>query len=203
MLTMTDEIKLQFCSKCGCTKVQEQYFTINKKGQYMKTCNDCRERQKLWQEKNKEKIKQYAETNKDKKKEYDKQYHKQYNADKRHHCEHNKEKQRCKICDPQGHLKYVVSSRIRAALKSDKTDRSIEYLGCTIQEFREHIESQFTEGMSWKNHGTWQIDHRIPVKYKQDGIDPTIEEVGRRLHYLNCQPMWAAENIAKGNRFIG
>jgi len=57
--------------------------------------------------------------------------------------------------------------------------------------------------MSWKNHGTWQIDHRIPVKYKQDGIDPTIEEVGRRLHYLNCQPMWAAENIAKGNRFIG
>ena len=57
--------------------------------------------------------------------------------------------------------------------------------------------------MNWENHGTWEIDHIIPVLYKQDDIDPSIEEVGRRLHYTNCQPMWKEENRSKGNRYVG
>ena len=62
--------------------------------------------------------------------------------------------------------------------------------------------------MTWGNHGkgpdTWQIDHIVPIKYPgKDGGEPTLEEVAERLHWTNCQPMWTAENIAKGNRFIG
>jgi len=128
---------------------------------------------------------------------------KQYLAEKRRHCEHNIDKPSCRICDPQGHLKNIVSSRIHAALKSDKTERSIEYLGCTIVEFKAHIESQFTEGMTWENHGTWHIDHIVPIKFKKDGQVPTSEDTIERLHWRNTQPLWAAENIAKGNRFVG
>lgn len=222
---MTEEIKLQRCPKCGCTQVQDQYFSINRKGLYKKTCNKCLEWGKMYREDNKERAKQYYEDNKDRAKQYyednkerakqqmkqyrednkekSKQYYKQYYEDNRHHCEHNAPKRICKICDPQGHLRNVVSSRIRKALKSDKTDRSIEYLGCTIEEFKKHIESQFKENMIWDNFGDWHIDHIVPIKYKKDGQNPTIEDVIERLHWKNTQPMWAKENIVKGNRFIG
>jgi len=89
---------------------------------------------------------------------------------------------------------------VKAALKSEKTDRSIEYLGCNIEEFRKHIEDQFIEGMSWDNYGVdWQIDHIIPIKYG----NPSLDDVIQRLHYTNTQPLWSSENAAKGNRYIG
>ena len=114
-------------------------------------------------------------------------------------CEHNRRKSKCKECDPIGHLRSVVSSRIYSALKSDKSEHSIEYLGCPIEELKEHIENQFTEGMTWENYGEWHIDHIIPIKYE----NPTLEESAERLHWTNTQPLWASENIAKGNRYIG
>lgn len=114
-------------------------------------------------------------------------------------CSHNKEKNRCKICDPRGHLSACVSTQIRSALKDEKTEHSIKYLGCTIEEFRNHIETQFHEGMTWDNYGEWHIDHIIPLKYN----NPTLEEVIERLHWSNTQPLWASENIAKGNHYIG
>ena len=118
-------------------------------------------------------------------------------------CKHNKHKWICPICDPAGHLASVVSCRVRKALKNNKEMRSTVYLGCSIDALKKHIENQFVEGMSWENYGSeWHIDHKIPLKYHQDGKPPTLEKVGKRLHYLNTQPMWASENIAKGNRFI-
>jgi len=114
-------------------------------------------------------------------------------------CEHNRQKSRCKICDPQGHLADIVRSSVYRALQSDKEKHSIEYLGCSIQNFKEHIEKQFTEGMTWDNHGEWHIDHIIPLKYE----NPTIEEMIERLHWENTQPLWATDNKAKGNRYIG
>ena len=83
---------------------------------------------------------------------------------------HNKIKYRCKICNPIGHLAHNVRCRINNALKYDKELHSTEYTQCTIEELRQHIEAQFTEGMSWNNYGKWHIDHIIPTKYKQDGI---------------------------------
>lgn len=54
--------------------------------------------------------------------------------------------------------------------------------------------------MTWENYGKiWHIDHIVPINYK----NPTLDEVIKRLHYLNTQPLWASENISKGNRYIG
>jgi hypothetical protein len=81
-------------------------------------------------------------------------------------------------------------------------------LGCTIQQFREHIGNQLSEQdiftnkplMTWDNYGNvWHIDHITPIKYN----NPTLEEVVERLHWSNTQPLYADENISKGNRFIG
>jgi 5-methylcytosine-specific restriction endonuclease McrA len=84
-------------------------------------------------------------------------------------------------------------------MKSNKDKGTLEYLGCDIESFKLHISEQFEQGMSWDNYGDWEIDHIVPIKYK----NPTIEEVAERLHYTNTQPMWKSENLAKGNRFIG
>jgi hypothetical protein len=115
--------------------------------------------------------------------------------------------QQCKDCDPAGHLQCVVSGRIQSALKSNKNKSSIEYLGCTIDEFKDHIEKQFTDGMTWDNHGNgpnaWHIDHICPIKYAENGVAPKLEDIIKRLHWKNTQPLWATENISKGNRFIG
>ena len=117
-------------------------------------------------------------------------------------CSHKIQRRHCKICNPIGHLASIVRNRTYDALKHNKEMHSTEYLGCTIEEFREHIELQFKEGMTWSNHGDWHIDHKIPIAYKQDGVAPTIEEVAKRLHYTNTQPLWASENMSKCNRYI-
>ena len=86
-------------------------------------------------------------------------------------------------------------------MKHDKTLHSTEYTQCTTLELKAHLEAQFKEGMNWDNYGEWHADHKIQLAYKQDGIPPTLEEVAKRLHYTNTQPLWASENMSKGRRY--
>lgn len=50
--------------------------------------------------------------------------------------------------------------------------------------------------MTWENHGEWHIDHIKPLTPKNP---IPLDELIRRLHYTNLQPLWAHENISKGN----
>lgn len=53
--------------------------------------------------------------------------------------------------------------------------------------------------MTWDNYGKyWEIDHKIPIQWG----NPTIEQVARRLHYTNTQPLSKKENLEKGNRYV-
>lgn len=112
-------------------------------------------------------------------------------------CRHSKQRGSCKICDVNSYLSQLTRNRIYKALGSNKELHSEEYLGTNIETIKEHLESQFKEGMTWANHGKWHIDHKIPIKYD----DPTLEEQMGRLVYTNLQPLWAKENISKGNRY--
>ncbi len=160
-------------------------------------------RRKEYVEENKEEISIQRRQVRQENKEEISAYDKKYRSEKRHHCSHNVDKRQCRVCCPSGYLKMLVSARIREAMKANKSKKSLEYLGCDIATFRTHLESTFKENMTWENQGEWEIDHIIPVAYKQDGVEPSIEEVGLRLHYTNTQAMWASENRAKGNRYIG
>jgi hypothetical protein len=58
--------------------------------------------------------------------------------------------------------------------------------------------------MTWLNYGkVWEFDHVIGLKYKKDGKNPTRDELLKRLHYTNLQPMHRVFNIRKGNRYVG
>ena len=91
-----------------------------------------------------------------------------------------------------------IRSRIRMALKSvnlNKCISSSESLGCSIQFFREYLESKFTKGMTWETWGLygWHLDHIIPIS-SFDLSDP--EQQKQCFHYTNTQPLWATKEIA-------
>lgn len=89
------------------------------------------------------------------------------------------------------------SLRVTNAVKKNKSLKSIEYLGCTLEEFKDHIESQWQEGMTWENHDLhgWHIDHIVPV----DWFIKNSDDPWKANHYTNLQPLWAIDNIKKNN----
>lgn len=92
-------------------------------------------------------------------------------------------------------LRVRMKAALDGALKADTT---IALLGCDVDQFREHLESQFTEGMGWGQKGLWHIDHRIPLA----AFDLTIDHHQRyAFHWSNCQPLWAEDNRAKSDSF--
>ena len=87
-------------------------------------------------------------------------------------------------------------SRLRHALKGKtKSKRTLELLGCTIEELKQHLETQFKPGMGWDNYGEWQVDHIKPFA-KFDLTDES--QLQAVTHFSNLQPLWAEENMAKG-----
>ena len=121
-------------------------------------------------------------------------------------CEHGVYRASCKTCKPMGHIRLVARSRIRKAMEGTGTAGSLTMLGCTVEEFKNHITAQLHDGMTWANYGRastkqrhWNIDHITPLKYGA----PTLEEMVERLHYTNTQPLWASDNRAKGNKYVG
>jgi len=95
-----------------------------------------------------------------------------------------------------------IRKRIRQSMHSGtiKNGASINLFGCTTNELRMHIESKFKNGMSWKNYGSWVIDHIIPLS-KFNFLN-NINERYKANHYSNLQPMWASENLKKSNKIL-
>lgn len=104
------------------------------------------------------------------------------------------------ISDENYRIVHNLRGRIRAAIKGDvKTGSSIDLLGCPIDTLKRHLESQFTEGMTWDNYGFygWHIDHIKPCA----SFDLTLDEEQKKcFHYSNLQPLWAKDNLQKGDR---
>lgn len=102
--------------------------------------------------------------------------------------------------DPTRMLKMNLRRRLLKVLgKKKDRNSSIEFLGCSVNELKFHLEGKFKDGMSWENHGTfgWHIDHIIPITFYdlKDSV-----QVKQAFHYSNLQPLWALENIKKSNK---
>ena len=109
--------------------------------------------------------------------------------------EYNKIK---KKINPLFKLKCNIRNLILQAFKTigrRKNTKTEKILGCSFQDFKAHIESQFQLGMSWKNRNLWHIDHIMPVSMAK-----TEDEIIRLNHYRNLRPLWANENQSKGNK---
>ena len=87
-------------------------------------------------------------------------------------------------------------------LGSVRLPRAEALVGCTRQQYRDHLASQFTDGMTHENYGQgtdkWQIDHVIPKAAFKGELEANLQVI---YWWGNTQPLWGLENTAKGNKY--
>ena len=117
------------------------------------------------------------------------------------HCErfrHNRLK--CKDCErdePTEKFKRCVRTRIYNGLKRHKDKSTIEYLGCSTNDYRNWI-MKYDERYTLENYGqVWHIDHVIPIS-KFDLDDP--DEQLLAFNWRNTMPLLAKDNLTKNNK---
>ena len=195
---------MKFCSKC---KIQKPFSEFSKdkvqKSGYYTSCKDCvKIIQKKYCENNKEKLietqKKYRESNKIKRAEWQSNYKKE-NREKYNKYQNNYVKERKKK-DADFKFKLNLRSLIydsfnRGKNKFNKDLKTEIILGCSVKDFRMYIKSKFKKGMNFENHGEWHLDHIIPLASAR-----TKEEIINLNHYTNFQPLWAIDNLKKGNK---
>jgi len=201
----------KICSKCGVEKAVSEFhkLKLGKFGvrgeckicgnefsakQYQKNKGDRKEYARRYRKENPKAVKEtkklYRQKNREKIREYNREYLVGYRKEKYAN-------------DPLFRLSSCVRnfcSRITYAVKEQKELHSLEYLGCSLEEFKLHIESLWLEGMTWENHGVdgWHIDHIIPIDHFVKNSDDPWEA----SHYTNLQPLWAKDNLSKGNKLL-
>lgn len=158
------------------------------------------ESKKTWYSKNQERLKterqQYYADNKEEFSVRSRKYRLSHKEEK-----NKKEKER-RDSDPQYHLASNLRTRFNRAIKQNyKSGSSVRDLGCSVEEFKEYLESKFQLGMTWENYGTgagkWHIDHIVPLS----AFDLTNRQhVVLACYYLNLQPLWMEENLRKYNK---
>ena len=173
------------CNKCNEVKSYE-FFNKQKsyKDGYQTTCKSCvNKNTREYYLKNKEKLKIWVKNNKEKINKIQKKYQK-------------KRRLNDDLFKLTGNIRSLINISIKKQGYTKRT-KTYQILGCTFEDFKQHLEKQFKYDMNWNNIGQWHIDHIYPVSLAKDE-----EEIIKLNHYTNFQPMWAKENISKGNKII-
>lgn len=169
---------------------------------------------KIWREKNKDKVKilnskrkgkykkiNFTKEQKDRMAYIQKEWRKN-NKDHINQRNKNYIKKR-KETDPLFKLKCNIKRVINSSIKNKgytKESRTHEILGCSYEDFKIHLESKFESWMNWDNYGnpkdglyepnkTWDIDHIKPISSFN-----TEKELLELNHYTNLQPLCSYQN---------
>lgn len=189
------------CLKCGqCRDVELFNTKSGRVSQWMSYCKECAKvdrKTRYAKNKDKEKVIRdiwYAE-NRHKKQAYEKEFRREhYKKDSTFRIGLNL---RVRL---GRHLKqlanYVPGNSI-----------AIDNLGCSINKLKMHMQMKFHrnprgkhEYMTWDNNtrNGWHVDHMRPLS-SFDLSDP--EQLKIACHYTNLQPMWAEDNLKKGDKY--
>lgn len=110
-------------------------------------------------------------------------------------------KERLKV-DPGYRILNSCRRRLRRALKGErKLYNFMKNVGCSADQLKSYLESQFQPGMTWQNYSNrgWHIDHIKPLSK----FDLTKEDqFHQAIHYTNLQPLWAGDNLKKSNKLV-
>lgn len=191
IFTLEPTIQSKVCFTCQINKNAIDFDKDKRKEDGLawecKSCRSIRNKQmyEINKEERKQKSNQYWRNNKEKCNKARMKY------------QNNREK-----TDILYRLARRLRNRLYYALKRAHWKKGVpfnEYIGCTQEELKSHLEKQFTEGMSWDNWGIgedkWNIDHIIPLASAK-----TEEEITKLCHFTNLQPMWCIDNIRKGGK---
>jgi hypothetical protein len=176
---------LKICSNCKIAKSKEFYHSNSAKwDKISNTCKECNKKAFKLRDKEKERIRRRVKYLKYKKKEIARDAVYKQNRYK---------------TDPS--FKMIRTLRVRhyqavKAASANKNFKTVQILGCTGEELKQHIENQFTAEMNWDNHGSfWHIDHIYPLALVDWNNKEQVEKV---CNYKNLQPLTVLENIRKG-----
>jgi hypothetical protein len=205
------------CTKCGVEKKLGE-FNKKKDGKFgvYSHCKNCKSNtDKKYYIKNKTKIlistKQYREKHSDKIRIEQKIYRKANKNEIKLYKQKYKKKNKSKIYKWHKNklktdINYRLIDRLRHRLYDAlcgkiKNGSAIKDLGCSIPELKLYLESKFQMGMTWDNWSRdgWHIDHIKPLS----SFDLTDrKQFLEAVHYTNLQPLWAKDNLSKGNRLL-
>lgn len=206
----------KICSCCKQEKSLDEFYDVKRKTPLVRNiktdnkvarCKQCYvEKSRQWSLSNKDKRKEISKKWSDKNKEKIKESNKKYrNSDQ--YKEVSKKWRKENIVNYQRKRRhidemYALKVKMRSVIKKafdrngyKKRSKSQSIIGCSFEELKIHLESQFQSGMTWENRSEWHIDHIIPLATAK-----TEEDVIRLNHYTNLQPLWAADNLRKSDK---
>ena len=183
----------KICKKCNNLLNLENFTKENKsKDGYRTMCKNCVKEYNLqWQLDNPNYKKEYTNKNLERIKKVNKEYYENnkplIKVKKQIYFTENKEKinkTRRKYYDEilKNNDLFKASQAIRDSIRKRfksknfiKIQKTYEILGCSFEEFKQHLESLWEPWMNWDNYGnpkdglvepnkTWDIDHIIPIK---------------------------------------
>ena len=184
-----DENEHITCTKCNETK---HHSLLARRGkQRPHECKECRnktsrEKRSSNREEHAKKEREFYQKNKEK-----------INDTRRKNLQKRRDE------DVQYRVMMSLHVRLYDAVKHQrgtKSAKTLEMLGSSVENLTKHLESKFAEGMTWENYGIkgWHVDHIRPCA-SFDLEDP--EEQKKCFHWSNLQPLWAADNLKKSDKW--
>jgi hypothetical protein len=162
------------------------------------------ERKKIYYDRSREMSRKWWREHQDKAREYSRKQRITHSKERKLWRENNRErlrgydkKRRSTIF---GKLNDRMSVSVWQALRKNKNGYRWEKLvGYNLPELKEHLESKFVDGMTWKNIGEWHIDHIVPKSrfHYQFSDDPEFKIC---WSLANLQPMWKSDNLSKHSK---
>lgn len=83
-------------------------------------------------------------------------------------------------------------------LFTNKKKSTVDLLGYSPIELKNHIESLFTDGMSWNNYGEWHIDHIKAISTYKTDTPPSVV-----CSLKNLRPLWKTTREINGVIYEG
>jgi DNA repair exonuclease SbcCD ATPase subunit len=197
------DIQKKYKEKSGFKEKQKEYD----KKRYEENRDKILERKKEYHKENREKILEQKEKyrndpkNKERIKDYLDNYREEHREELREYIRNNPDKNskgQARYRENNPHViawRSILYSTLKR-LNTEKQSHTIDELGYSAIQLKEHLESQFKPGMSWNNHGDWHIDHVRPVTSFDKDTDVSIV-----CALNNLQPLWAEENLSKSNNY--
>lgn len=184
---------MKICNKCSTEKSEAEFYS--RKGSKDGLRNECKKCHNI-------KSKEYYEENREKINKRHRDYFKVYYKDNKDEIlkKTNLYKKHKRRTNPLSKMKFNLRNRTCQAFKKSywhKDGKTEKILGAKYEVVFNHLESMFSDGMSWENQGEWHIDHIIPL-----ASATTKEELVKLCHYKNLQPLWAKDNLAKGSKML-
>lgn len=176
-LDTTKNLNKIYCGSIECKKIQSKTYRLQRNEDKYKA------NQINFKEKNPNYLKEWRAKNTDRDRELNRVYvTKRYNN------------------DVEYKLRMRLRHRLYMALKNNqKVGSAVKDLGCSILEFKAHLESQFQVNMSWDNYGEWEIDHKRPlISFDLTDRKQFLEA----CNYSNLQPLWKQINRSKGAKYV-